>query len=393
MYTNIYVDIGASGANDGTSWTDAYNTADGIKDAIDEFDGVANYDIWVKPGPYTITQTIPVDAGAPTGTETNRCRVIGCDASGNEIASRGTWIDVDANGGAFPVVTFSGTVQRVIFKHFHFHNTDKNSNNCALSMTGLGSTDCYGIGFINCKFGEAYRSIDSNDGDVRCPFFIDCEFVSDASGTYTYLGATVGGAFIRCYFKAASGDGYAAYDINSNGPLYYGCVFDANGESYGIRSSGSYMSHFINCVAINFTVGAFYSNNRNWFNCINTIAHGNDAANDHALYLTHTADSGAAVSLNCISNITNSNGISQFTDFEEPLYGVASSIDSSSGDVINDSGDASGDYQWNIINEALNGFQDRNSMPTKIGVGNLSPADYLSRINEQANGSPVTGSF
>ena len=114
MATNIYVDVNASGLNNGTSWTDAYDTADGIKDAVDEFDGATNFDVWVKPGPYNITQTIPIDAGAPTTTETNRCRIIGCDASGNEISAYGTWIDVDAGGGAFPVLTWSGTVQRVM---------------------------------------------------------------------------------------------------------------------------------------------------------------------------------------------------------------------------------------------------------------------------------------
>jgi len=264
-YVNVNL---ATGNNDGTTWADAYRTADGVAVALTA--AISGDEIWVAAGTYkattTTTRTIyhtlkngVAVYGGFSGVETAVAQ--------RNVALNVTTLTGDLNGddgsslfgdNSFHVVQASSTASTAILDGFTV--TGGNANSTAnqdrgggiLMVTGGNATVRNCIFRANrCTFGGGAGYINASS-----PTFTDCRFENNVGGSFggAFDQATnVGTVFTRCVFSGNSAARAGAIEIFSSSPVkVYDCLFFNNtatgsGSGGAVFVSGSNPS-FRNCT-------------------------------------------------------------------------------------------------------------------------------------------------
>lgn len=223
---NWYVDPAATGAGDGTSWTDAFTT---LQAAVDEATLAAGDSVYCRG---TETLTAQVDFDGVDGTDEDRISFIGCDGSGTPGAANYKVTTADAIHG----LVLSG-MYYVELRFFEIEST-------ALSGTYYGiseSTTTYGWLIEDCIV-HGWPSTNVNLGSsVRVTVLVNVE--SYGAGQLGFSSGYANVKFVGCvahdnYYRGFSG----------TASLYYGCIAYKNSDS-GFITAGQ--PTLVNCIADN----------------------------------------------------------------------------------------------------------------------------------------------
>ena len=239
--TTFYVDPAAGGANDGTSWTDAWTN---IQSAFDTAD---DDDIVYCRGSQTLSARIDVDTNTSTNSS-GHIKFIGCNGSG---VNDGTRFVLNGNSAVANCIYLTGIRDYYWFENLEFKNATSHGFN-------KDTTACDGIVFINCSFNNngGYGAYAYNV--YQGAAFIRCSFYQNGShGIYYPSGNTV---MLFCSIHDNSGSGMVAsyhfgaimhclvYDNGDDGlndmymSLIYGNVVDGNTDD-GINLDTAVLTH------------------------------------------------------------------------------------------------------------------------------------------------------
>lgn len=269
----LYVDKTASGLNNGTNWTNAFNE---LSDALAA--AVSGNAVWVAEGTYK-----PDPAGVGDPRDATFQLVNGISIYGGFPAGGGTWSsrapatnetilsgDLSANDGADfvnygencrHVVTGSGTDATAILDGFII--TAGNASDIAYpANSGGGLYNLSGSPMIHqCIF--RYNLTESRGGAVfnqdSTAAFNDCAFIGNkaATGGAANNAYTANTTFINCLFESntSSDAGGAVQNVYSSHSVFEKCIFRYNHSlTYGGAIRGYACSpKLINCIFENNT--------------------------------------------------------------------------------------------------------------------------------------------
>ncbi|MGB0431265.1 MAG: hypothetical protein ACPGLV_12385 [Bacteroidia bacterium] len=245
---DIYVNHLASGANDGTSWTDAYTE---LQDALDNAAGGDN--IKIAEGTYIPKYTLT--GSTTSSTDRNNAFHIankdvtisgGWDASvgtqtgGNTILSGDIGTASVSTDNTYHVFVSVGQTNSAIFENLVF--TDGSA------LTVCGSSPSYGgVTVYNCS-GSAVNMNNSS------PIFNNCAFLANTISQYGALVADGSAApeFNNCLFQDNVSTNDAVMHANTSGSLeFINCSFidnttTSNSSAIGQISTGNVL--LVNCL-------------------------------------------------------------------------------------------------------------------------------------------------
>jgi len=217
-----YVDPAATGADDGTSWTDAYETSQ------QAFDAVAAGDVVYCRGTETLSSPVDVDTNEGDATS-GLIKFIGCNGSGD---NDGTRFVMDGNSAAANCLNISAK-DFYLMENFEFKNSTSIGvyfsssshswifNNCCVNNSGS-----YGL-FIG---GNGLRNV-----------FIKCVSYNNSNDGF-FLGSSD-----RCFFCSSHDNTQSGFQINQgSNSLLYSCLVYDNGND-GIEEV-YYPSTILNCA-------------------------------------------------------------------------------------------------------------------------------------------------
>lgn len=240
-----FVDVGlATGANNGTSWADAFQGVDGVVNALTA--ASSGDEIWVARGTYKPTSTLTrtVSITLKTGVA-----VYGGFASGEtQLTQR----NVQAN-----VTTLSGDLAgddgSNVFTDNSFHVINGNSASSTSILDGFvvrgGNANSTanqdrGGGILlltnsnatirNCTFRDNRCTFGGGAGYINAssPTFTDCRFENNIGGSFGGAfdqSTNVGTVFTRCVFTGNTAGRAGAIEIFSSSPVkVYDCLFFGN---------------------------------------------------------------------------------------------------------------------------------------------------------------------
>ncbi len=246
----LFVDSTATGAGDGSSWTDAWTTIDAAMNDVTTR-GAGPHTYLVTAGPYAESPTIDT-----AGTATAPITFQGDDASGGSGVGAVEVITIDAtsitNGLTGPGSNFD---LFYVFKNFIFDNADNHG-------VSLGSNDV--VTFKNCTF--------SNNGN------------KGVLGRQSF-------SFERCSSTGNSGIGFDMGSVS----FAVGCVASGNTRGFILTAGG--IAH---CLCFNNTEEAFeFTSNTNSIRFIvNCTVDGNGDASDSGIEMAGLITHGVVA--NCI---------------------------------------------------------------------------------------------
>jgi len=254
----IYVDADAPGANDGTSWEDAYNF---LQDALADADLAEKpVEVWVAQGVYTpdSDSVVPDGTGDREGTfqlisgVTLMGGYVGFgepdpDARNTEAYETVLSGDLDCNDvgsannaeNSHHVVTGSATDASAVLDGFTIAGGNAN---------GLG-TDSSGGGMFNgpgssptvtsCMFSRNLASDHGagmyNDSDCS-PTLTDCTFSNNSAVGYgggLYNGNGCSGTLTNCVFTGNTANYGGGMRNSTSNPTLLNCTFSENSADYG----------------------------------------------------------------------------------------------------------------------------------------------------------------
>ena len=267
-----YVDVAlASGANDGSSWANAYQGATGLQTALAA--AVAGDQIWVAQGTYkptaTLTRTIyfvPKSGvevyGGFAGFESALAE--------RDVATNVTVLSGDLNGddgssiftdNSFHVLNGAGADATAVIDGFTVRGGNANSSanqdrgGGILCLSGANPT------IRNCVFRENRCTFGGGAGYVNSssPAFVDCRFEANLGGSFGGafdMATNVGATFTRCVFVGNSAARAGGVEIFGNSTVKLtNCVF-WNNTSTGTGGGGAIYVNGSNPVIRNCTVVA-----------------------------------------------------------------------------------------------------------------------------------------
>jgi len=238
----IYVDAAAAGANNGTSWGDAYSGAQGLATAITA--AVSGDEIWVAAGRY-----IPGAVRTSTFTLKNGVTIYGgFDGDEDELSERDFTAnitilsgDVNNNDAAYPSAT--GWAENC------YHVVTGTGRNATAILDGVRITH----GFANGGGTDQERG-----GGIIClsgnAVFRNCHVINNRvtfGGGALYL-RTASPALTDCTFESNNGGSFGgACDMfTSCSPVWERCLIINNiaNRAGGVEVFGSCQPDFINCI-------------------------------------------------------------------------------------------------------------------------------------------------
>ena len=384
--TTWYVDPDASGANDGSSWTDAYENlvgATSLQTALDAANDADNTTIYVRLSSSSTfdmgggTGLTVTNGGSPSGAvvQVNKwVKVIACDAAGDPItvADRGTYLTILATASVTTMLNYSGDPHRVAWYGFKFDGNDATATNVFKQMNSETSGNIFFHVFVNCCFEGGNSESCYFQSEFRGAKFIDCDFTDDHDVSNSNPEAQYNATYIRCRFD--SDYQYPVRTVGTLGSLYYHCTFDANNNSYCIRNNSSYAQQFINCAFVNFTIAAIVSDAQaNFDNIINCYFEGNDPVNDKCIAQLYSDDSLSTIAMYCASNLDN--GLFDGTNFVLAPYIAAADVlfDNEAANVR-----VSGSYQL-ASTRKYEGLPDLYGNRSLIGPENMNATTEMKR--------------
>lgn len=224
----VYVDAGASGSNDGTSWANAYSS---LSTALSS--STAGDSLWVKAGTYkpgtarnetfTVNKTLNIYGGFD-GTETMEAQRN--PSSNPTILSGDIGVANDNSDNSYTVITLtSGTITLD-----GFTIRDGKSQSSSSASAGLKSGVNVDLTMKNCKFLSNEAGLGSGSGggaSVITPFMIeDCYFSQNSAGSGAALSLSMNGssgnALVKdCQFL------YNSAEHSSGGAIQIGTFFNS----------------------------------------------------------------------------------------------------------------------------------------------------------------------
>ncbi|RME05942.1 MAG: hypothetical protein D6816_08290, partial [Bacteroidetes bacterium] len=216
----IYVDASATGANDGSSWTDAYTD---LQDALSA--AVSGDDIWVAAGTYKPTST--TDRNISFSMK-NGVAIYGGFAGTETTLSQRDWT---ANS-----TILSGNIgtSAVTDNSYHvFYNT---SNDATAVLDGFTISDGYANGGGNNNYGGGMCNDKASPTIKNCIFSSNNAYYGGALYNVGTSSANASPSLISCAFKGnlAFYYGGALYNQNYCSPAITNSLFSGN------KANGNY---------------------------------------------------------------------------------------------------------------------------------------------------------
>jgi len=261
-----YVMIGlATGNDDGTSWTDAYQSVAGFQTALDATAAGDTCHV-ASVSDADITLAAPMDIDTTQGTATSPCELVGYGYNGGSPTEDGTYVCLDCDSAALCGLK-SADKDFWVVRNFEIKNSTGDCvegatanprswifNNCYLhDAAGAGIGDgAAAKPFDRCAF--VYCRFEDNTtlgADAQYANYSFCTFIGNGtygfnSGSYSVVYGSVihgntgdggytsiGGGIFDCVFDGNS-DGI---DLGNAGAAVIGCTQTNNG-AYGIRCRG-----------------------------------------------------------------------------------------------------------------------------------------------------------
>ena len=256
-YGRIYVDANATGADNGSSWTDAFNY---LQDALAT--AISGEEIWVAEGTYKPDQgggKTPGDANA-TFQLINGVELYGGFAGGETSLEQRDWENnvtilsgdigvADSNSdNSYHVVTGSATNSTAVIDGFTI--TQGNARGSGITRSGGGMYNYQGSPkVINCTFveniaqfygGGMYNDYNSNANVLKCTFSEN--IAVESGGGLANDGSSP--MVINCFFKdnyVTNSGGGGMFNNEASSPVLINCAFvnnSAAGSGGGIRNRG-----------------------------------------------------------------------------------------------------------------------------------------------------------
>ncbi|MCK6448303.1 MAG: right-handed parallel beta-helix repeat-containing protein [Planctomycetes bacterium] len=250
-----YVDRSlTTGANDGSSWADAFRDADGVAAALAV--ATAGDEVWVAAGSY-----VPTTLGTRSSSHVLKVGVVvyGGFAGGETSVSQrdvlahptiltGDLAGDDAGGNfgenSFHVVVGSGTDATAVLDGFTIRGGNANVSGAnqdrgggVLCIGGAGPT------IRNCVFTANRCTFGGGAGYANAagPSFIDCVFDANVGGSFGGAFDFANGANVtidRCVFRNNSAARAGAVELFANSGRVFNSLFYAN-TSTGAGSGGA----------------------------------------------------------------------------------------------------------------------------------------------------------
>ncbi len=333
----VYVDVDATGNNDGTSWANAYNN---LQDGIDNVS--IGGEVWVAEGTYLPTAD-PLDDGTDPrrrafhanfdfklyggfdGTETsigqrdiiNHPTILSGDFNQDDVVSGSgyTFVITNNNENAKHVMVWvnqsnAAIMDGITIAHGYAREAGNNDN---YSYSGISIYDLLGGGLAiyysdaqleNCtfQFNEGYygggiTSAGTNLSFRNCLFDRNVSNDWGAGGMMQY--SIYGGcndSFLNCVFSQNDGYNHGAGYLNGGGgniSTFRNCIFDSNDGTaiYGYANGiiNVYNSTFNNNSS-DFLLQSYSSTDPTVLNAINCVIGGNTGASgsNYTYNVTHS---------------------------------------------------------------------------------------------------------
>jgi parallel beta-helix repeat protein/predicted outer membrane repeat protein len=249
----VFVDAGATGANHGGSWAEAFTD---LQDALHCASGSG--EIWVAEGTYKPTGTTDREAtfqlasgvaiyGGFDGTESSRGERNADPATNNTVLSGDIGTPGNNGDNSYHVVTGSGTDASAVLDGFTI--SGGNADGSALPhwygggmYNGAGSPTLANLIFSGntADFGGGMMNDNSSN-----PMLTDCTFSGNSAnngGGMANLNDS-SPTLINCVFSdnQTTGHGGGMYNLNGSGPTLTTCQFTnntADTDSYGTGNGG-----------------------------------------------------------------------------------------------------------------------------------------------------------
>ncbi|RMD99419.1 MAG: hypothetical protein D6816_14955, partial [Bacteroidetes bacterium] len=236
--STLYVDIDATGSNNGSSWTDAYTDLQTAIDLASVCSGVTQ--VWVAEGTYKPTSGINRFVSFEL--------VDGVALYGGFAGTETLFSQRDFNTH---VTTLSGDIGTSASTDNSYHVFYNSGNNATAVLDGFTISDGYANGGGNNNNGGGMYNDKASPTINNCTF--SDHFAVNGGAVYNYGYSTNGVAspdFTNCAFKGnlATGDGGAVYNYayasgGKANPTFTNCVFSgnkANSEGGAIYDYGYY---------------------------------------------------------------------------------------------------------------------------------------------------------
>jgi len=170
------------------------------------------------------------------------------DESKTQNNANATWVEIDADGGAFDVVTIGGN--NIEMRNFKIFNTNKGSGNNGLYTTGAR----FGLVLNNCWFDAVYDAFNPTAANFDESRVYDCYFGSDVGRGYHLLSGISKALIDQCFFN---GTGLTIACGAFNDLFFRKCVFYKGAAGLNPDVSRSYI---YNCIFFDQTSECFKVN-------------------------------------------------------------------------------------------------------------------------------------